>query len=511
MADQKLTALTTLSALTTDDIMYVVNDPGGLAESRKVAISVFDARYQAIDAELTALAGLTSVADRVAYFTGSGTAALATLTSFARTLIDDVDAAAMRTTLGLVIGTNVQALDAFLTSIAALGTAADRLIYTTGVDTAAEAVLTSFARTLLDDTTQAAMRTTLGLTPGTDVQAFDAELAAIAGLTSAADRVPYFTGSGAASLATFTAFGRSIVDDADSTAGRVTLGVVIGTNVQAWDADLDALAALAATAGMLSRTGAGAFAVRTLTAGANIGITNGSGAAGNPTVAATPSGSDTQVQFNDASAFGGDADFIWNKTSNFAAIAGAAAAAISRTGPGLELRMGNSASLDYAPMIKWMSTDNNLTTQNPKLLSFITGWAVQAYDGDVDGGMALVFGTTPIDPGASSVPVERMHIMHDGTVNIFNEGTVPIKPAQLAVSQGSATVALPVLSLRQLDISEEFINFRGQSTNGVLTQSIVEDADITTATRAGWLKVFVTDDGNQLTDQAYFLPIYTLA
>lgn len=57
--------------------------------------------FQGLDATLTAIAGLSTTADRIAYFTGTDTAALATLTSFARTLIDDTSAANARTTLGL--------------------------------------------------------------------------------------------------------------------------------------------------------------------------------------------------------------------------------------------------------------------------------------------------------------------------------------------------------------------------------------------------------------------------
>ena len=202
---------------------------------------------------------------------GAGDVEEITCTAAGRALLDDADAATQRTTLGLAIGTNVQAYDPALLSIAGLTTAANQLIYTTASDTYATSTLTSAGRDLLDDADVAAQRTTLGLgtiaTQAANAVAITGGSVVVSGLTSTisslgtvsiANGSATLSGltSSVSSLGTATITGGSVTGITDlavadggtgaSTAAdaRTNLGLAIGTNVQAYDAGLQSIAGL---------------------------------------------------------------------------------------------------------------------------------------------------------------------------------------------------------------------------------------------------------------------------
>ena len=179
------------------------------------------AEFASIEAGLDKLPTLTSNGDKAVFVNAGGTALTA------------VTAATARTNLGLTIGTNVQAYDAGLTSFAATGTAADKIAYTTGVDTWAETTITAAGRALIDDAsasnqratlgstsvgdavfvaaTAAAARTAIGAVIGTNVQAYDAGLTSFAATGTAADKMVYSTAVDTWAETPVTAGGRALL------------------------------------------------------------------------------------------------------------------------------------------------------------------------------------------------------------------------------------------------------------------------------------------------------------
>lgn len=108
---------------------------------------------------LTTAEGNSLIDTAVSALVNSSPATLDTLNELAAALGNDPNFA---TTITTALG-NKQPLDQTLTALAVLATTANKLIYATGPDTFSTTDLTAFARSLLDDSDAATMRTTLGL------------------------------------------------------------------------------------------------------------------------------------------------------------------------------------------------------------------------------------------------------------------------------------------------------------------------------------------------------------
>jgi hypothetical protein len=209
---------------------------------------------QAYDADLTTWAGLTPSAN-------------------AQSLVTAANYAAMRALLDLEAGTDFysiaaanaafQPLDATLTDFAAQTIAADKLVYGDAADSFAVTDFTSVARTLVAQTTQALMRTTglgmsangsslvaaadyaamkalLDLEIGTDVQAYDADLTTWAGLTPSANAQSLVTAANYAAM-------RALLD---LEAGTDFLSIAaIAAAYQPLDADLTSWAGVTRASG----------------------------------------------------------------------------------------------------------------------------------------------------------------------------------------------------------------------------------------------------------------------
>lgn len=94
--------------------------------------------------------------------------------------------------------------DATLTSIALLGTAANKTLYTTGIDTWAETAISAFGRDLIDDAAASNARTTLGL--------------------GSVENTALSTWAGSASITTLGTIGTGVWNGTDILVSKLNLG-----------------------------------------------------------------------------------------------------------------------------------------------------------------------------------------------------------------------------------------------------------------------------------------------
>jgi hypothetical protein len=116
-----------------------------------------------------------------------------------------------------------QPTDATLTALAGLTTAASQLTKWTGVDAATQISLGAFGETLIGAADSAAARSSLALSGF--YQPLDATLTALAGVSTATNQLPYFTGTDAASVTPLSASGRAVISGATIEEIRNTLDV----------------------------------------------------------------------------------------------------------------------------------------------------------------------------------------------------------------------------------------------------------------------------------------------
>ena len=174
---------------------------------------------------LEAIKALAVTPNTQSYIDGTGVAQNAASSDFGRQIGNVVDAAAARTLIA------AQVAHANLTGLSSVSGSANNLPYFTGSGNMAVTTFTGFARSLLDDSDAAAMRTTLGVYSTTESdntlssglstrQPLATNLTNLAALAITTNTIPFYNSSSVLGLTPVTTFGRGFLNLTDALATR---------------------------------------------------------------------------------------------------------------------------------------------------------------------------------------------------------------------------------------------------------------------------------------------------
>lgn len=192
---------------------------------------------------ISALAGGTAAADKVWYYTGTAAGAFMTVSAFARTLLDDADAATMLATLGAAAAvhghtTATSGASGFMSNtdkqkLDGIADNANLYVHPTADGSKHVPANGTGNTNKVLKASGTAGTYTWDWVGWSEVSGVPAAVAAVGALTPAADRFAYFTDGTTAALATLTGFIRTLLDDADASAARGTLGAAAASHSHA--------------------------------------------------------------------------------------------------------------------------------------------------------------------------------------------------------------------------------------------------------------------------------------
>lgn len=133
----------------------------------------------------------------------------------------------------------------------------------------------------------------------------------------------------------------------------------------------------------------------------------------------------------------------------------------------------------------------------------------------IQGGQSLFFDT---DPEAETGYVTSTSDVKKGKWFLNEEKTIVVdeKNERFGVGkdapEGTLHVSgmIPGVIIEQTDTDESFIKFVGTATAATLTKNMVAAADVSAKTIAGYVQGYLQDEGNQIADGKYYIPVYTL-